>query len=136
MNIATSTFGSVTVLAVDDRLTVEAELGKVQDAVRHLVGRGKKYIILNLNQVHSLDCAGIGVLVTVYRAVRENGGELALASMRERPRRLLEMAGLLTVIRAFDNERQAVVGLQAVEQPGTSSPRRSTQLRSLAPQAG
>ena len=117
MRVTNRTIGAVVILDLEGRFTFEAEVGELQLAVQELIRQSKDNIILNMEGVSSLDCAGIGLLVTAYCAVQESRGELKLLYVREKPRQLLAMAGLLTVIDTYDNEGDAIASFRGPDKP-------------------
>jgi len=114
MNVTTRATSSALILDIQGRLTVEEDLGKLTELVQGLVRVGATNVLLNLEGIWQIDCAGIGQLARCYRETRIAGGSLKLVNMRFRPRRLLEMARLLTTIEAFDSEEQALSSFEKV----------------------
>ena len=108
MNISTRTVDSVVVLDLKGRLTVEEDTQPLRDLLSGLTEIEASNVILNLREVHQLDCCGIGQLAFCFRKVRDRGGKLKLVNLRKRLLRLLEMTQLLTVIEAFDDEKAAL----------------------------
>ena len=117
MRVTNRTIGAVVILDLEGRLTFEAEVGNLQLAVQELIRQSKGNIILNMERVSSLDCAGIGLLVTACCAVQESGGELKLLYVQEKPLQLLAMAGLLTAIDAYDSEGDAIASFRGPDRP-------------------
>ena len=62
-----------------------------------LVDRGLHQLIIDLDQVSFLDCAGIGMLVDARRRVQEHGGSLKLVRPAPLVRRVLEVTGMTAV---------------------------------------
>jgi anti-sigma B factor antagonist len=62
-----------------------------------LVDRGFHQLIVDLEQVSFLDCAGIGMLVDARRRVQVHGGSLKLVRPRPFVRRVLALTGMTTV---------------------------------------
>ena len=70
---------------------------QLQAALAELVDRGFHQLIVDLEQVSFLDCAGIGVLVDARRRVQEHGGSLRLVRPAPLVRRVLEVTGMTAV---------------------------------------
>jgi anti-anti-sigma factor len=68
-------------------------------------------LVLDLGDVHAIDCSGIGLLVTVYVFARETDARLQLANLRFGARRMLEVCGLLEILRPSECEESALAGL-------------------------
>jgi anti-sigma B factor antagonist len=70
---------------------------RLQAVLADLVDRGFHQLIVDLEQVSFLDCAGIGVLVDARRRVQEHGGSLKLVRPRPCVRRVLALTGMTTM---------------------------------------
>ena len=56
------------------------------------------------------DSSGLGVLVSLSKKIREQGGELRLSSLNEDLRTLFELTKLDTLFRIADDKEQALEG--------------------------
>ena len=63
-------------------------------AVRGLVRRGVTRLVLDLDAVRLIDCAGLGLLVRCGEAARRGGASLRLAGAQGTVRRMLRMSAL------------------------------------------
>ena len=79
--IATREVSHVTIVDLTGRIILGNETGALRDAVRGLVAKDKKKIILNLADVDYIDSAGVGELVGSFTTVRNSGGELKLLNL-------------------------------------------------------
>jgi anti-anti-sigma factor len=70
---------------------------QLEAVVVELVDRGCHQLILDLEQVSFLDCAGIGVLVDARRRTQEHGGSLRLVRPRPLVWRVLALTGMTGV---------------------------------------
>lgn len=66
-------------------------------AVRGLVRRGVKRLVLDLEAVRLIDCAGLGLLVRCGEAARRGGASLRLEGARGPVGRMLRMSALSDV---------------------------------------
>lgn len=100
--------GRVVVLALNDCLTSvlcpDATASELLASVHEVEPR----ILLDMSAVRVLDCSGIGLLASLKRIARSRGGKLSLMGLRQRPRLLLELCGLLRVFQTFENEEGAL----------------------------
>jgi anti-sigma B factor antagonist len=69
----------------------------LQAVVVDLVDRGCHQLLVDLERVSFLDCAGIGVLVDARRRVQEHGGSVQLVRPRPLVWRVLTLTGMTTV---------------------------------------
>jgi anti-anti-sigma factor len=70
---------------------------RLQAVVVDLVDRGCSQLILDLDQVSFLDCAGIRVLVDARRRIQEHGGSVRLVRPGPLVWRVLALTGMTTV---------------------------------------
>jgi anti-sigma B factor antagonist len=66
-------------------------------------------IVVEVSEVSRVDSTGMGVLVRFLSRVRNNGGDLRLASPQPFFRKLLDLTKLATVFRIYDSEDEAIV---------------------------
>lgn len=86
------------VLVVMGRITSTESRGDLKNAVRGLIERGRKQIVLDLEAVPFLDSAGLGELVSSYAGVKRLGGVLTLANVNRRVMCAIEAARLTHVL--------------------------------------
>ena len=100
--------GDVTVVDVSGRITLGEGSSALRDALRDLVAKGHKKILLNLGDVSYIDSSGIGELVSGFTSVSNAGGNLKLLSLTKRVKDLLQITKLYTVFDVKDDEAAAV----------------------------
>jgi anti-sigma B factor antagonist len=100
--------GDVTVIDVSGRITLGEGSSTLRDALRELVAKGNKKILLNLGDVSYIDSSGIGELVSGFTTVSNQGGTLKLLSLTKRVKDLLQITKLYTVFDVHEDEAHAV----------------------------
>lgn len=100
--------GDVTVLDAAGRITLGEGASAFRAAIRDLVAKGNKKVLLNLGEVSYIDSSGIGELVSGYTTVAGAGGQLKLVGLSKRVKDLLQITKLYTVFEVFDDETEAV----------------------------
>ena len=108
MKFKTREVDGVTILDLSGRITLGEGSGTLRDAVRDIVAKGSKKILLNLADVNYIDSSGLGELVAAYTAVKNSGGELKLVNLTKKVSDLLVITKLATVFDAKDDEASAV----------------------------
>jgi anti-sigma B factor antagonist len=108
MKITNREVDHVTILDIDGRIVLGAETETLRNAVRELIGKDKKKIILNLAGVDYIDSSGVGELVASFTAVRNSGGELKLLNLTQKVQDVLNVTKLYTVFDVKDDEFKAV----------------------------
>ena len=98
----------VTIVDCSGRITLGEGSVVLRDAVKDLLGKGSKKILLNLGDVNYIDSSGIGELVSAYTTVKNQGGELKLLNLTKKVHDLLQITKLYTVFDVRDDETTAV----------------------------
>jgi len=98
----------ITIVDCSGRITLGEGSVVLRDAVKDLLSRGQKKILLNLGDVNYIDSSGIGELVSAYTTVKNQGGELKLLNLTKKVHDLLQITKLYTVFDVRDDETTAV----------------------------
>jgi anti-sigma B factor antagonist len=96
-------------------VTVEGQLivgnrQELKNLVHEALDRGDRRFVIDCTRTGYIDSSGLGALVSMFRKVREMGGELRLAGLNEDLRALFELTKLDTLFRIVDTPDQAMVG--------------------------
>jgi anti-sigma B factor antagonist len=93
---------------MNGRITLGEGSVILREAVKDLIAKGQKKILLNLGDVTYIDSSGIGELVSAFTSVRNQGGELKLLNLTKKVHDLLQITKLYTVFDIKDDEASAV----------------------------
>ncbi len=108
LTIASREVDGVTVLDLSGRITLGEGSVQLRDAVRDLIGKGQKHILLNLEQVNYIDSSGLGELVSAYTTARNQEATLKLLKLTKKVHDLLQLTKLYTVFDIYDDEAKAI----------------------------
>src|SRR6202012_2417995 len=108
MKVSMRQVDGVTILDLSGRITLGEGSVTLRDAVRDLLSKGSKKILLNLGDVTYIDSSGIGELVSAFTTVRNQGGDLKLLNLTKKIHDLLHITKLYTVFDVKDDEASAV----------------------------
>ena len=110
MNLKTNNreVDGVTIVDCSGRITLGEGSVVLRDAVKELLSKGDKKLLLNLGDVNYIDSSGIGELVSAYTTVKNQGGELKLLNLTKKVHDLLQITKLYTVFDVRDDETSAV----------------------------
>ncbi len=110
MNLKTTTrqVDGITIVDCSGRITLGEGSVVLRDAVKDLLSKGQKKILLNLGDVNYIDSSGIGELVAAYTTVKNQGGELKLLNLTKKVHDLLQITKLYTVFDVRDDETSAI----------------------------
>jgi anti-sigma B factor antagonist len=106
--MTTRQVGDVTVVDVAGRITLGEGSSALREALRDLVNKGQKKILLNLGDVTYIDSSGIGELVSGFTTVTNSGGMLKLLNLNKRVKDLLQITKLYTVFDVHEDEAGAI----------------------------
>ena len=109
MGFRVSRSGDVTVVEVEGQLIVGNRQELKQQVLDRLDGGDRKFAIDFANTGY-IDSSGLGVLVSLSKKIREQGGELRLSSLNEDLRTLFELTKLDTLFRIADSKDKALEG--------------------------
>jgi stage II sporulation protein AA (anti-sigma F factor antagonist) len=65
-------------------------------------------IVMDLNELTFMDSSGVGLIMGRYRSAQEKNGYLIIACDKERIVRILDMSGLLKIIKLYPNLDTAI----------------------------
>jgi anti-sigma B factor antagonist len=99
----------VTVVDVEGQLIVGNRQELKAKVLEELEGGERKFAI-DFSQTGYIDSSGLGVLVSLSKKIREQGGELRLSSLNEDLRTLFELTKLDTLFRIADSREDALEG--------------------------
>ena len=105
--------GDVTVIDMDGRVTLGEGSALLRDLVREKLGKGRRKIVLNLAGISYIDSTGLGELVSGYRMIKSEGGELKLLNLNNKVAELLEITKLYTVFDIHNQEAEAVASFHS-----------------------
>lgn len=109
MSFQVSKSGDVSLIEVEGQLIVGNRQELKQQVLEQLEAGDQKFVIDFANTGY-IDSSGLGVLVSLSKKIREQGGELRLSSLNEDLRTLFELTKLDTLFRITDDKAQALEG--------------------------
>ena len=112
VKLNTRQVGDVSVVDVAGRITLGEGSSALRDALRDMINKNQKKILLNLGEVNYIDSSGIGELVSGFTTVTNSGGQLKLLNLNKRVKDLLQITKLYTVFDVHDDEAHAVRAFQ------------------------
>ena len=78
--------------------------GKLRETLLRAYERGNRWMLLNCEDLHSVDSCGLGELVGAYTTIVRRGGVLRLLNPSQRLSELLGMTGLEDLFEIHDDE--------------------------------
>jgi stage II sporulation protein AA (anti-sigma F factor antagonist) len=108
LNITTSLKRGVLLVRVEGELDmhVATEFRDVVDNA--LETTGVRHILLNLQGVKFIDSSGLGVLLGRYKKISVLGGIISATQIQPQVLQILELSGLLKIIKLYHSEKEAL----------------------------
>ena len=97
-----------TILTVQGDFICEDEKPTLRDTILRALSAGKKFIIIDLRNVHHMNSCGLGSLVCCMTTLRKSGGDLVLLSPTENVKFLLAVTKLDHIFRIYPTLEEAV----------------------------
>lgn len=107
MNFEVKRVDDVTVIDVEGQLIVGNRQELKQKVLQELESGGRKFLI-DFSNTGYIDSSGLGVLVSLSKKIREQGGELRLANLNEDLRTLFELTKLDTLFQISATRDEAL----------------------------
>jgi anti-sigma B factor antagonist len=85
---------------------------QLRDAIRDLIGKGQKKILLNLGDVTYIDSSGLGEMVSAYTTARNQSASLKLLQLNKKVKDLLQLTKLYTVFDIYDDEASGIASFK------------------------
>ena len=101
--------GEIVVVDVEGQLIVGNRQELKQKVLDELEAGERKFLI-DFTNTGYIDSSGLGVLVSLSKKIREQGGELRLANLNEDLRTLFEHTKLDTLFNIADSREAALTG--------------------------
>jgi anti-sigma B factor antagonist len=85
---------------------------QIRDAIRDLIAKGQKSILLDMGDVNYIDSSGLGELVSAYTSARNQSAALKLLKLTKKVHDLLQLTKLYTVFDIYDDEALAIASFK------------------------
>jgi len=103
MSIAISQLGDTVILGVGEQLVV-SNRHELKQAFLDALEQGKRKFRIDFQNTTALDSSGLGVLVSLSKRLREQGGELRLVHLNEDLRTLFSLTKLDTLFQIDEGD--------------------------------
>lgn len=99
---------NVWIIRPNGELDMSNALDFKEDVKNNFVQQGKVNIILDLSQVDYMDSTALGVLISLQRSCRMNGGALVLCGLESNLKRIFKMTMLDSVFSIRESVEEAL----------------------------
>ena len=112
LKIASRDVNGVKVLDLSGQIVLGEGSVQLREAVRGLIGKGTKKILLNMGDVDYIDSAGLGELVSAFTSAKNQQAEVKLLKLTRKVQGLLQLTKLYTVFDIKDDEASAIASFK------------------------
>jgi len=85
--------GDETILEIDGTLDA-VTAPDLRAVVDELVNQQRKAVTLDLTSLRLIDSSGVGVIVSLFKRMRNNGGQVRIVGLRDQPRAIFRLLRL------------------------------------------
>lgn len=108
LKIATRRMDGVVILDLDGSIKLGESSAELHKALKTQVEEGNLRVVMNLENVTSIDSSGLGSMIAGFATLEKSGGTLKLEKLSPRVSELMTITKLFTVFEIFDTEQEAV----------------------------
>jgi len=112
LDIETKTLDGVKLVKLKGRLSMGPPLDRFNATMIELLSQGENRIVLDIEEVPTIDSSGIGMLVRHLTTAKQNGGAIRLLKPSKFTVQTLKMVGLLNLFTTFEDAEAAVASFQ------------------------
>jgi anti-sigma B factor antagonist len=107
MSFTLKKHNNVVVVEVEGQLIV-GNRQELKQKVLDELEKGERKFLVDFSQTGYIDSSGLGVLVSLSKKIREQGGELRLADLNDDLKMLFELTKLDTLFQISDTRERAL----------------------------
>ncbi|MBK7826461.1 STAS domain-containing protein [Nannocystis sp.] len=85
--------GDETILTIEGTLDVMTA-PELRTVVDQLVNERRQSVTLELSSLRLIDSSGVGVIVSLFKRIRANGGQVKIVGLRDQPRAIFRLLRL------------------------------------------
>jgi len=85
---------------------------QLRDAIRGLISKGVKNVLLNMGDVNYIDSSGLGELVSAFTTAKNQQADVKLLNLTKKVHDLLQLTKLYTVFDIKDDEASAIASFK------------------------
>lgn len=112
-SIATRDAGDVKIIDLKGKITIGAGDLQMREAIHNALSAGARKLVVNMQEVTTIDSSGVGELVGCYTTATNKGAKMKLVSLPPKINDVLTVTQLITVFDVYDTEAEALTSFQA-----------------------
>ena len=112
LTITSREVDGVTVLDLNGRITLGEGSVQLREAVRDLISKGSRSILLNMGDVNYIDSSGLGELVSAFTTAKNQGAAVKLLGLNKKVKDVLQLTKLYTVFDIYEDEASGIASFK------------------------
>ncbi len=113
MDIEVRSLGAVRVIKLRGRLSLGETVDRLRATVEDLFGSGQNRLVMELEELTTVDSSGIGLLTRLLTSAKQQGGSLKLVNPSKFVVQTLKLVGLLKLFETFPDTPSAAASFEA-----------------------
>jgi len=112
MDIDVRSQGVVKVIKLRGRLSLGETVDRLRATIEDLLGAGNRQLVLDLEELNTVDSSGIGLLTRSLTNAKQQGGSLKLVNPSKFVVQTLKLVGIFNLFEVFQDTPAAVASYQ------------------------
>lgn len=112
MDIDVRSQGAVKIIKLRGRLSLGEPVERLRETMADLLSAGENRLVLDLEELATMDSSGIGLLSKFLTATKQQGGSLKLVNPSKFVVQTLKLVGLLNLFEVFPDNQAAAASFQ------------------------
>jgi anti-sigma B factor antagonist len=112
VDIDVRTIGEVKIVKLRGRLALGDPVERLRATLDDLLGSGENRLVLDLEELATMDSSGIGLLSRFLTSTKQQGGSLKLVHPSKFVLQTLKLVGLLNLFEVFPDNQAAAASFQ------------------------
>lgn len=107
MNIETDSNNGLLIIRLDGRLNADAA-NATKPQLEQMIAGSSGNVLMNFAKVEFIDSTGLGLLVSMYRRLREKDHDLMVCNLSSQAQTLFELTRMHRIFSIFEDEAAAI----------------------------
>jgi anti-anti-sigma factor len=104
--------GQAKVIKLRGRLSLGESVDRLRATMEDLLGAGDNHLVLDLEELATVDSSGVGLLTRFMTSAKQQGGAVKLVSPTKFVVQTLKLVGLLNLFEIFPDSQSAAGSFQ------------------------
>ena len=104
--------GAVKIVKLRGRLSLGEPCDRLRATIEDLIGAGDNRLVLDLEELATMDSSGIGLVTRFLTSAKQQGGSLKLVNPSKFVIQTLKLVGLLSLFEVYPDTQSAAASFQ------------------------